>query len=72
MSGYPNMNNWQGLPSRPDLERLRSRSRKPELVRERVLEARDLKSKGYTLKEIGTLLDRHHTTIHHYLNHPVF
>lgn len=72
MSGFNMMSGWEGRPLHLDLERLRSKSRKPEIVRERVLMARDLRSKGYTLQEIGSLLDRHHSTILHYLQHPNF
>lgn len=72
MSGFNSMADWEGQPLHFELERLRDKSRKSELVRERVLMARDLRSKGYTLQEIGSLLDRHHTTIMHYLEHPTF
>jgi len=40
-----------------------------ELVSDRVRFAKKMRKKGYTLKQIGSMMNRHHSTIVHYLHH---
>lgn len=70
MSGPANINAWE----RPELQiqnldELRSKSRKQDLVEQRVEAARLLKASGQTLEQIADTLNRDHSTIVYYLNH---
>jgi len=48
---------------------LKIKHRPSELVAERVQFARKMREQGYSLKEIGKMMNRHHSTIVHYLHH---
>ena len=45
----------------------RIKSRKREYVYRRIIKAYTLFNKGYSLSEIGRLMDKHHTTIIYYI-----
>lgn len=49
------------------LDELRTPSRNPELVRARAEFAKQAHDLGYSLSRIAEILNRHHTTINHYL-----
>lgn len=49
------------------VEQLHGKSRRPKLVQARVQIARELKARSTSYKRIGALLNKHHTTIIHYV-----